>query len=191
PSRVDAGMVEVVLGPSAESELLHHVSRALVAGRRERDHLVLAERIEGVSERCPATLRRITVAPVLRDEPPPDLQHPTPEHRVRRVQSDEADEWRDAGQFDGPEAEALLLHPRDDPVETGIGLLTRADPREVLHHPWVRVHRGERDPIALAPRTEQEALRSECDGRRHPSELAVHAIVSAITASASGSLCIS
>src|SRR5206468_1033372 len=61
----------------------------------------------------------------------------------------------------------------------------------LLHHSWVRVHHRERLAIACAPRTEHEALRSQGDGRRHPSELAVHVIVSPMTASASGSLCIS
>src|SRR5712691_3166427 len=163
----------------------------MIPGRRARDHLILAERIGGMRERYPAALRRIALAPVRRDESPTDLQHRTPQHRVRRVQSDEADEWRDAGHFDGPEAEALLLHPRHDPVEAGIGFLTRADSREVLHDSGVRVHRGERRAIAFAPRTKQQALGSERDGRRHRSALSIHAIVSPMTASASGSLCIS
>src|SRR5260370_1060665 len=74
------------------------------------------EPFETKDERCPVAPRLIGVAPPLRGESPADLQHGTPEHRLGRVQPDEADEWRDAGHLDGPEAEALLLHPRDDAV---------------------------------------------------------------------------
>ena len=87
--------------------------------------------------------------------------------RVRRIQSDEADEVCDTRHFDGPETEPLSFHARNDPVDPDIGLLARARPREVLHHFRVRVERREWRAVVGAPRTQEQPRGSERRDRRH------------------------
>src|SRR5262245_8479445 len=158
-------MIEVVGGGVRHAELLHHAARAGVARDGEGDDLVEPERAEAVREGCAGGFRRVAPPPVCARESPSHL-HTGREVglEARHREAGEADEGRHAGSLDRPEPEAALRQLGADARSRGVALRAAQHGREELHHGGLRVQRGEGREVLVAPRAEQQPLRT----KRHP-----------------------
>ena len=120
------------------------------------------------AERGAGRLGGVAAAPVLAGEPPADLDAGREMGlESRHGQADEADEIGHARHLDRPEPEAVAGEVVADPGDGRVALRAIHRPGEVLHHDRVRVHRGERREILVAPAAKAKARRLECLGKRH------------------------
>lgn len=145
-------MIEVVGGIPHHADPLHDPSGAVVAGHRERDDLGHIERVEPKPEDRTCAFGRVPMTPMLRRDAPAYL------HTRRKVrnepwdgEADESGEWRDTGNLQRPQSEAVLLevmlYARHEPI----ALFTRQQAGEELHHSRIGVHGREGAPVAGTP----------------------------------------
>ena len=119
------------------------------------------------AERLGCPLRRVAPVPERGREPPANL-HAGREVRLEPGpgQPDPADERGHAGDLHRPPAEAVLVPVLAEARQLRRRLLDAHRRREVLHHPGIRVQRGERSQVLAAEAPEQRAAPSGARGPR-------------------------
>ena len=157
--------VEEVVGRiTAHPEPFHHRHGAPVGHGGDRHDLGQAERLERELECRLGRLGREALAPGKPREPPSDL-------RDRQVlepgDPGESQERAVVPSLDGPQTVAVRPPSVDDPVDERVARGSIERGREVLHDRRIGVHRGERRPVSVAERAQDEALGLQLgDGRR-------------------------
>ncbi len=152
-------MVEVVGRVVDHPDLLHHASRANIAWRRGRHDFSQPQRIESKSQRRSGAFSGIAPTPVVRGKTPTDLDAGREVRlEVRNGESNEPNERHHAGNFNGPEAEAVPVECFLELTRQRIALFSRQRRQEVLHDARIGVQRGEWRPVRRKPGAQSQPI---------------------------------
>src|ERR1700722_5573855 len=161
-------MIEILLGVAAHAQALHHLARALIAHRGERNDLPQLALAEAERQRRRGRLARKAPTPVGPCQAPADLDSGREGNRdVHGGEARESDEELLLRKLDRPEAVAPPLEARLRPLDHRDALGSRERRREVLHHVLVGVHRGKRLAVACQPAPQQQPLRPQSRADLH------------------------
>jgi hypothetical protein len=155
-------MVKVIAGVVNHSDSVHDPPRTNVVSCCKRHNFVELQDREAECQGSLCTFGRIAVPPELRSDTPPDF-------RTRREsrfepgnrKTDEANEWRNVWNFDGPEAPAALFDLALNAFGKSVALFSGKHRRKILHHAVIRIEASERVAIAYNPSSQAKAGRAE------------------------------
>ena len=156
-----AGVIEIVSRIMRNSQPFHHAPRPYIGGYGERDNLGQLKLCKPELKCRPRAFRGITAPPVLRGQPPADLDARR-EMRLewRQAQTDEACERRYTGDLDCPLGIPVPVEVSQNSLDPAIALFSRKNRGKMLHDARVGVHRGERRPVRVAPAAQDQPLGS-------------------------------
>jgi hypothetical protein len=129
---------------------------------RERNNLREFQFIEAECQRGAGTFGRVAVAPEVGGEPPADFDAGREVGcEWRMSKTDESGECRDANNFHGPQAEAVLVEVLFDASGAGIAFFTGQKPGEELHHARIGIQFGVGGKILRTPSAKSQSVRDK------------------------------
>lgn len=151
-------MIELTVLSHAES--FHHPARPLVVDDREGDDLVEVLILEAEPDGFPRGLGCVTTTPVGPREPPSDLNaRGECGVEARDLESGEPDELRFARELESPKRKRVGGAPK--PLRQSVARDSCLGPAQPTHHFGICVQSSKGVEVSLAPRPENEPLRSK------------------------------
>ena len=133
-------MVKIIGRVVNHTDSFHDPPRRTIVWDGKGDNFFELQYVEPECQGSPGTFGRVAAPPKIRGETPPDF-------RARRKRcfeagsgkTDEADEWRNAWNFDGPETPTLLTDMVLNPFGKNVAFFSGEQRRKVFHDPRIRI----------------------------------------------------